>query len=82
VIEYESIEKVPEASVRVALEAALTEYGSMPADDLISAASKKLGFKRVGPNIRERLATAIDVLVEEHRLALGDGNTVRLKAAP
>jgi very-short-patch-repair endonuclease len=78
VIEYESIEKVPEGAIEQALVGALTEYGSMPADDLISAASKKLGFKRVGPNIRERLATALNALVTAGKLALTSDDRVRV----
>ena len=76
--DYDSIEKVSEPELHASIEAVLVEFGSMPADDLISAASKRLGFKRVGPKIRDRVATAINALLGTSKLSMTDENRVRV----
>ena len=58
--------------------ASLVEFGSMPAEDLISAVSKRLGFKRVGPKIRDRVAVAINTLTSSGKLTITDDNRVRV----
>ena len=76
--EFDSIEKVSETDLNASIEAVLVEFGSMPAEDLISAASKRLGFKRVGPKIRDRIATAINALLGTGKLSMTDENRVRV----
>ncbi|QJW92721.1 DUF4011 domain-containing protein [Frigoriglobus tundricola] len=76
--DFDSIEKVSEAELNTHVESALNEFGSMPAEDLISAVSKRLGFKRVGPKIRDRIATAINALTTSGRLSIIDENRVRV----
>jgi very-short-patch-repair endonuclease/DNA polymerase III delta prime subunit len=76
--DHDSIEKVPEVEVRTAISGALVEFGSMPAEDLIAAASKRLGFKRVGPKIRERIALALNALVTDGTLTMIEGDRVRI----
>ncbi len=77
-LEFESIEKVPDDVLNASVTSALLEFGSMPAEDLISAVSKKLSFKRVGPKIRERIAEAINALMSAGKLALTDDNRVKV----
>jgi hypothetical protein len=64
--------------VTEAVVGSLVEFGSMPAEDLISAASKRLGFKRAGPRIRERVAGAINALMTEGKLSMIEGDRVRV----
>jgi very-short-patch-repair endonuclease/DNA polymerase III delta prime subunit len=76
--EHDSIEKVSEAEVSESVVATLVEFGSMPAEDLISAVSKRLGFKRVGPKIRERVAATLNLLTSSGKLSVLDDNRVRV----
>jgi very-short-patch-repair endonuclease len=80
--EYESIETVPEAALNDAIAGALTDFGSMPAEDLISAVAKRLGFKRAGPKIRERVAEAVNGRVSAGALGVTDDGRVRLVSPP
>jgi len=76
--DVDSIEKVSEVDLNAHVESALNEFGSMPAEDLISAVSKRLGFKRVGPKIRDRIAHAINALTSTGRLSVIEDNRVRV----
>ncbi|MBN9119121.1 MAG: DUF4011 domain-containing protein [Planctomycetes bacterium] len=76
--DFDSIEKVSDAEVNDAVVGALVEFGSMPAEDLISAVSKRLGFKRAGPKIRERVAQAINTLTNTGKLSIIEDNRVRV----
>jgi hypothetical protein len=76
--EFDSIDKVSDAELQAALVGALTEFGTMEADDLIAAVSKRLGFKRTGPKIRDRIAGALNVLLGETKLAMTDDNRVKV----
>jgi len=78
VTEYDSIEVVPEAAVGDALAGVFAEYGSMTAEDAIAAASKRLGFKRVGPKIREKLAEALNARVAAGTLTVGEDDRVKV----
>jgi very-short-patch-repair endonuclease len=79
--DFDSIEKVSDAEVNEAVVGSLVEFGSMPAEDLISAVSKRLGFKRAGPKIRERVAGAINALVGAGKLSMIEGDRVRVNHA-
>jgi very-short-patch-repair endonuclease len=79
---YESIEAVSDASLTEAIAGVLTDFGSMPAEDLVTAVAKRLGFKRAGPKIRERVAEAVNARISGRVLALTDDNRVRLVSAP
>jgi very-short-patch-repair endonuclease len=76
--DFDSIEKVTEPELTDAMVAVLVEYGSMPAEDLISAASKRLGFKRAGPKIRERIVTALNALTHAGRVSITDDDRIRV----
>jgi hypothetical protein len=76
--DFDSIEKVSDAELNASVEASLVEFGSMPAEDLISAVSKRLGFKRVGPKIRDRIATTINAMTTAGKLSITDENRVRV----
>jgi hypothetical protein len=76
--DFDSIEKVSDTELNESVIAPLIEFGSMPAEDLISAASKRLGFKRVGPKIRDRIATAINALTSAGKLSITDDNRVKV----
>jgi very-short-patch-repair endonuclease len=75
--EYEEIEAVPEKAIHDAIQAALSEYGSMPAEELVTAVSKRLGFKRTGPKIRERITGVVNALATTGTLRIGDETRVR-----
>jgi very-short-patch-repair endonuclease len=77
-VEYDSIESVPEAALSDAITAALTEFGSMPAEDLIATVTKRLGFKRTGPRIRERLTETLNTRIAAGTLAMSDDGRVRI----
>lgn len=75
--EYAAIDDVPAAAVGEAVTAALVEFGSMPAEELIAAVSRRLGFKRAGPRIRERVAEAMNALAANGKLQVADDGRVR-----
>ncbi|VTR95852.1 Uncharacterized protein OS=Paenibacillus sp. HGH0039 GN=HMPREF1207_01866 PE=4 SV=1: DUF4011: AAA_19: AAA_11: AAA_12: DUF559 [Gemmata massiliana] len=81
-LDFDSIEKVSDNVLHDTLFASLTEFGTMPAEDLISAVSKRLGFKRVGPKIRERVAQAINTLSAEGKLTSTEDNLVKVVVRP
>ncbi|WP_439628755.1 DUF4011 domain-containing protein [Gemmata sp.] len=76
--EFDNIEAVPEPAVTDAIGRSLRDFGSMPAEDLIAAVSKRLGFKRTGPKIRERVAEALNAQTAAGQLLVGDDGRVRL----
>ena len=80
--EYDDIEAVPEPALGEAIVACLFLYGSMPADELIAAVAKRLGFKRAGPKIRDRAIARVNELVTSGQLILCEDNRVRLAARP
>ncbi|MBA4063659.1 MAG: hypothetical protein C0501_08095 [Isosphaera sp.] len=75
--EYAAIDDVPAAAVAEAVTGALAAFGSMPADELIAAVARRLGFKRTGARIRERVAEAMNVLAAAGRLAVADDGRVQ-----
>ncbi len=81
-LEFESIETVPNTTITNAIVASLIAYGSMPVDDLAAAVAKRLGFKRTGPKIRERVMESVNKLVTEETLAVGEDDRVRLSNPP
>jgi very-short-patch-repair endonuclease len=81
-LEFESIEGVPEAARVEALLGGLIELGSMPVDDLVAAVARRLGFKRAGPRIRERVTSAVNQQVMAGKLTVADGDRVRLTERP
>jgi very-short-patch-repair endonuclease len=80
-VEFESIESVPEAAITDAVVGSLVELGSMPVEDLVAAVGRRLGFKRTGPRIRERVTNAVNGLVVT-RTAAVDNERVRLAERP
>jgi very-short-patch-repair endonuclease len=80
--EYDSIETVPDAVLSEAILAALTDWGSMQADDLVAGVSKRLGFKRTGPRIRDRVTDEVNKHVAAGRLDVADDGRVRLTKLP
>ena len=81
-IEFDSIETVPEAALDEAILGSLVELGSMPMDDLVAAVTKRLGFKRSGAKIRERVTGTVNGLVAASRLSVGESDRVRLTEPP
>jgi very-short-patch-repair endonuclease len=81
-LEFESIETVPDAALADAIVQSLIELGSMPVDDLVAAVSKRLGFKRTGAKIRERVTVSVNELVGAGKLAVGEADRVRLTSPP
>jgi very-short-patch-repair endonuclease len=80
--DVDSIDKVNEPELQAAVLASLTEFGTMEADDLIAAVSRRFGFKRVGPRIRDRVASAINTLLGETKLSMTDDNRVKVVPQP
>jgi very-short-patch-repair endonuclease len=81
-IEFDSIETVPEPALNEAIIVSLVELGSMPMDDLVAAVGKRLGFKRAGAKIRERVTGTVNGLVAAGQLAVGQADRVRLTEPP
>jgi very-short-patch-repair endonuclease len=81
-IEFDSIETVPEPALSDAIVQSLIELGSMPMDDLVGAVGKRLGFKRSGTKIRERVTATVNGLVAAGQLAVGQADRVRLTEPP
>ena len=81
-IEFDTIETVPEAALDEAILGSLVELGSMPMDDLVAAVTKRLGFKRSGAKIRERVTATVNGLVTASRLSVGESDRVRLTEPP
>ena len=54
----------------------------MPMDDLVAAVTKRLGFKRTGAKIRERVTGTVNGLVAASRLSVGESDRVRLTEPP
>jgi very-short-patch-repair endonuclease len=76
--EFESIEAVPDSVLVDTVAAALSDFGSMPADDLVAAVTKRLGFKRTGPKIRERVTEVVNARIAAGAMATADDGRVRL----
>jgi hypothetical protein len=75
--DYAAIDDVPSGAVGEAVTGALVEFGSMPAEELIAAVARRLGFKRTGPRIRERVAEAMNALATDGKLRVADDGRVR-----
>jgi hypothetical protein len=80
--EFDSIDDAPAAAVEEAVVGALAEFGSMPTEDLIAAASRRLGFKRTGPKIRERVTETINARIAAGTLRVDDADRIRPVSAP
>lgn len=81
-LDFDAIEKVSDAVLNACVLGVLVEFGSMPAEDLISAVSKRLGFGRVGAKIRERIANAVNGLTNAGKLVTSDDNVVKAVQQP
>jgi very-short-patch-repair endonuclease len=81
-VEFDSIEAVPEAALGDAILWSLIELGSMPMDDLVATVGKRLGFKRSGAKIRERVIGTVNSLVASGKLAVAEPDRVRLSEPP
>jgi very-short-patch-repair endonuclease len=77
-VEYEDIDQVPASAVVEVVRQTLVGYGSMPADELAVAVSKRLGFRRTGAKIRDRIIAAVNEQVADGRLRVSDDGRVRL----
>ncbi|HEV3438840.1 MAG TPA: DUF4011 domain-containing protein [Gemmata sp.] len=80
-IEYEDIEAVPDSALSDAIVATLIAFGSIPAEELSAAVSRRLGFKRTGPKIRDRIIASVNDLVAAGRLVLSEESRVRLSSS-
>jgi hypothetical protein len=60
----------------------VTEFGSMEAEDLVAAVSRRLGFKRTGPRIRDRVAQTVNELAHSEKLIVTNLGRVRLAQPP
>ncbi|HSQ55388.1 MAG TPA: hypothetical protein VLM40_06555, partial [Gemmata sp.] len=76
--QYEAIEMVTDNVLLEAISVSLMEFGSMPADDLVAAVTRRLGFKRTGPKIRERVTDALNVRIAAGEMAMNDAGRIRL----
>ena len=80
-VEYEDIDAAPEEAIVEAIVAILVTYGSMPADELAAAVSRKLGFKRTGPKIRDRVIAVVNGLTVSGRVTLGEDSRVKFPSS-
>ena len=81
-VEFDTIESVSDAALGEAIHASLVELGSMPMDDLVAAVGRRLGFKRSGAKIRERVTGMVNGFVAEGKLTVIEPDRVRLTAPP
>jgi len=81
-VEFDSIENVPDPALNDAILASIVELGSMPMDDLVASVGKRLGFKRAGAKIRERVTGAVNEFVAAGRLVVAEPDRVRLTDPP
>jgi len=81
-VEFDSIESVPDPALREAIFGCLVELGSMPMDDLVAAVGRRLGFKRSGAKIRERVAGMVNGFVADGQLTVVEPDRVRLTSPP
>jgi hypothetical protein len=51
-------------------------------DDLVAAVGRKLGFKRSGAKIRERVTGMVNGFMAEGKLAVKEPDRVRLTSSP
>jgi very-short-patch-repair endonuclease len=82
IIDYDSIDAVPQETVNKAILRSLTVMGSMPLDDLVAVVAKRLRFRRAGQRIRERVAYCVNELLRIGKLVVGEGDRVRLTQLP
>jgi hypothetical protein len=79
---FASIDEVPELVIRTKALDVVSEFGATTADDLCSAISRRLGFKRLGAKIKARIDASIESLCLEGKLSRqGDGRLSRSVAA-
>ncbi len=76
--EFTSIEAVPDSTLTETILRTLDEYGSMAVEDLVGCVSRRLGFKRVGPRIRERVVGQVNQSVSSGAVVATDEGRVRL----
>jgi very-short-patch-repair endonuclease len=76
---YTSIENVPERVIRAEVLSAVVAYGATGAGDLCGSVSRRLGFKRLGAKIKDRIESCLDSLTREGKLEREAGG--RVKAA-
>ena len=65
---YLDIEDVPEAAILAAAFAIVTACGATEPEDLYGAVARRLGFKRLGGNIRKRVERSVAQLARDGKL--------------
>lgn len=67
-VTFDNINDVPESTIEVTAAYILQRTGPCPKEDLIKTISRELGFRRLGPRIRQRLSVSVDALVIDKKL--------------
>ncbi len=76
--QFSAIEDVPQVYLRMILVDAITQFGTMPLEDLMLAAARKLGFQRTGSRIRDRVSLEVKNLERQRKLVAGSDGRLRL----
>ena len=77
-VTFDSINDVPESAIEATATYILQRTGPCPKEALIKTISRELGFRRLGPRIRERLSVSVDVLVIDEKLQEAGGRLICL----
>jgi very-short-patch-repair endonuclease len=77
---YDSIDDVPESTLREAICQALRDFGATEAGDLTKSVAGRLGFRRTGSRIQARIEECIDGLIRTGAVCRAADQ--RLQAAP
>lgn len=75
-VTFDNINDVTESTIVATAIYVLQRTGTCPKDDLIRTISRELGFRRLGPRIRERLSESVDVLMADGRLQEVGGRVI------
>ncbi|HUR52953.1 MAG TPA: AAA domain-containing protein, partial [Gemmataceae bacterium] len=73
-VEYASIEQVPTLDIERLLTETVTQFGGTGTEDLLKRVTKQLGFKRMGENIKMRLAGVLNDLITSGKFRVSDGD--------
>jgi very-short-patch-repair endonuclease len=79
---YNSIDDVPDSVLRDKLRATLQAVGATESRDLIQSVARKLGFRRTGSRIQERIERCLDGLIQAGHVSRMADQRLQLGSVP
>ncbi len=73
---YSDIDEVPSEALQEVISELLQRFGQTNRDELITAVARRLGFRRTGARIQDRIESAIEKMTRRGELTKGDDNTL------